>query len=759
MNNSKRLKILFLFLLFIFIFTPQHSLAKDDIAEVDAFKNWVITFNDEISNSNLNSLVFVKDSKGSLLDDITLTILPGGRFLNVSSPVEGYKDNEVYTLTVTQGVQSKNNKKLRGTFVKKYVVKSLRDKYGSIFPDKNLIKVIGNNSINSLTQISYTVDTRYTGYRLDSYYDDPDIVTDLTGVEKVVNLEKINLDKTKITDLTPLSKNINLQYISLNDSLISDLTPIKNMKNLEYLSLKNNNISDLTPLKDLSKLQTLILDGNNIRDLSPLKDLPNLQYLSLTENQISSLDCLKSLPKLKTIFVKNNPLKLNDSLSYLHDKTENKDFELKKEGNQFKLIVNNYDDLMFAIFYDIPFSINDPSLKATYSEAQRIISNLIDPSMTEFDKELAIHDYLVINIQYDRENYNAKTIPDVSHTAYGALINKIAVCDGYAQAANLLLNMVDVESKLVTGIAGEFHQWNIVKIDGDYYYLDVTFDDLDDGKISYKYFNLSDNQIKGSRLFHEKIKAKGYKYNYDYYFNSKANNTELESSRKVYGKVKLPNGEVNPSMNTTVQLYLYSNSIKSGNNGDGYVTSASVSIPAGKSETEYSMIVPYDSKKYTLVYFASMFEGNYSYKGYYSTNGTVADEKNKTLITAEDDINANITLLKGITISGKLSLPNGDVAPLGGLKLNLSINSNKLDDIYFGISKEIIIPEGQNYAPFSFEALSSGENYSLNYFINKPNGSYSYGYYSESGATIDNSNVTLVNKDTGNINFVIAPNY
>lgn len=128
-----------------------------------------------------------------------------------------------------------------------------------------------------------------------------------------------------------------------------------------------------------------------------------------------------------------------------------------------------------------------------------VISSLTDPD-DEWQTELEIHDYIVENCEYKLvENEH------VYSSAYGALVNGEAACEGYSKAAKLLLDRAGIESAVVSGLSSSdssepgAHMWNAVKIYGDYYYLDCTWDDPlnEDGenvKI-YSYFNLSDNMI------------------------------------------------------------------------------------------------------------------------------------------------------------------------------------------------------------------------------------------------------------------------
>ncbi len=118
----------------------------------------------------------------------------------------------------------------------------------------------------------------------------------------------------------------------------------------------------------------------------------------------------------------------------------------------------------------------------------------ITPSMPEFEREMLLHDRLAKSITYDlNEEY--------AHTAYGALVNGRAVCDGYTQAFQYLLQRVGIQSFMVTGAGnGGNHAWNIVRIDGKYYNVDLTWDDQKSDTF-HAYFNLTDERIKEDHIF------------------------------------------------------------------------------------------------------------------------------------------------------------------------------------------------------------------------------------------------------------------
>ena len=131
--------------------------------------------------------------------------------------------------------------------------------------------------------------------------------------------------------------------------------------------------------------------------------------------------------------------------------------------------------------------------KKKFDAAAEELLRGITPDMPEFDREKLLHDRLAKKITYDRnEAY--------MHSAYGALVNGRAVCDGYTESLQYLLRRVGIQAFTVIGDAvsesgkKDPHAWNIVRIDGKYYNVDLTWDDQG-SNILYAYFNLTDARM------------------------------------------------------------------------------------------------------------------------------------------------------------------------------------------------------------------------------------------------------------------------
>ena len=139
--------------------------------------------------------------------------------------------------------------------------------------------------------------------------------------------------------------------------------------------------------------------------------------------------------------------------------------------------------------------------------AAQIIGELINPNQSEYDKVRVLHDYLKCNLEYDLDMANNNNLSDrrnvEAHSIVGAFLKHKCVCEGFAKAMKYLCDRVGVECWVVFGngnssVSNGPHGWNIVRINGYYHHVDVTWDNQysDDAFMpNYGYFCLSDEEI------------------------------------------------------------------------------------------------------------------------------------------------------------------------------------------------------------------------------------------------------------------------
>ena len=129
-------------------------------------------------------------------------------------------------------------------------------------------------------------------------------------------------------------------------------------------------------------------------------------------------------------------------------------------------------------------------------------------SLSDYQKIKAIYDYLTENITYDYTNLDDNDYW-LKYTAYAAMINRTAVCQGYAVLFYRMALDAGIDVRVITGIGnGGAHAWNIVKLGSFYYNIDATWDA---GNKYYDYFLKTDTNFENHIRDHSYATASFYK--------------------------------------------------------------------------------------------------------------------------------------------------------------------------------------------------------------------------------------------------------
>ncbi len=140
-----------------------------------------------------------------------------------------------------------------------------------------------------------------------------------------------------------------------------------------------------------------------------------------------------------------------------------------------------------------------------YTKASEVIDKMITDGMSDYDKELAIHDYIIQNVEYDIGMLGIfEDHGEHAGDPYGALVDGKCICSGYTTTFNMFMDMLGIPctSTMAAADGDEPHAWNMVQIDGHWYYTDVTWDDpvpdIKGRPEHHKYFNTS-KEVMASR--------------------------------------------------------------------------------------------------------------------------------------------------------------------------------------------------------------------------------------------------------------------
>ncbi len=197
------------------------------------------------------------------------------------------------------------------------------------------------------------------------------------------------------------------------------------------------------------------------------------------------------------------------------------DFALEHVADTLE--VSDTEQLVYAVEHGYrPIPVENSAAETVYNNAKIVLRNIIDDNMNDYEKALAIYEYLVKNVSYDHDTFDRVIqglIDDNTAAGYycfyleGVFNYQIAVCDGYSKAFMLLTRMEGVRSFQVEGAdkkTGSGHAWNKVYLavgDGEkaWYVVDSTSGDTlvnfskTDSKesLTHAYFLYSDEEMTG----------------------------------------------------------------------------------------------------------------------------------------------------------------------------------------------------------------------------------------------------------------------
>jgi len=169
-------------------------------------------------------------------------------------------------------------------------------------------------------------------------------------------------------------------------------------------------------------------------------------------------------------------------------------FSISQWGYNSTSYSENGKNVNNVLDFTINYSTTAAQEKAVNAKIKSVITNLNLENASDYKKVKAIHNYIIKRANYDR------TLSKSS--AYDLLIDKSAVCQGYALAAYRLFSAAGIECRIISGKGdGSPHAWNIVKVNDLWYNIDLTWDDpiVSDGTstLTYDYFLKSEKDFTG----------------------------------------------------------------------------------------------------------------------------------------------------------------------------------------------------------------------------------------------------------------------
>lgn len=155
--------------------------------------------------------------------------------------------------------------------------------------------------------------------------------------------------------------------------------------------------------------------------------------------------------------------------------------------------------------------------------AKDTIRQQINDTMSDYEKELAIHDWITNWSSFDYGIFDRSDdgFTAGSDTPYGVLVDREAMCHGYSSTFQLFMDMLGIECITVFGTPdgdGVQHSWNMVKLEGEWYCVDTAWDDPIGGSPGHSYFNVTSETLRQGSIHRwdesSVPEAEGTKYAY-----------------------------------------------------------------------------------------------------------------------------------------------------------------------------------------------------------------------------------------------------
>lgn len=303
----------------------------------------------------------------------------------------------------------------------------------------------------------------------------------ITDAHSLLTFSSISCD---IKDYSTIGKLTELTTLQISDCDIDDVSWISNCNKLEFIDVNRTNISDVAFIKKLNTLSSITLNRNKLSGFFDLSDFDDLKYLDISHNKINAVE-IENIENMSFINLSYNHID-NLSENIIKQAEIIKDKDITPSINVFCNPLKNNDKLSNKVFKfrnekGIEFSCEEH--QKYISKVKNIISENVDMNWSDAEKAIALFNYIKNNAEYDHELPENDPPPfnHISHTEYGALINKVAVCDGFSYAYRDLLHQVGVDAIVYHGdwsstTDGSSHAWSLVKIDGKYYHCDLTWE-------------------------------------------------------------------------------------------------------------------------------------------------------------------------------------------------------------------------------------------------------------------------------------------
>lgn len=470
-----------------------------------------VSYKYEIIGTKLEGEINYYNSNGNYQDVILSSYKPNGDLYIIDTDIEKIPNIKVDTINDNNYSNSKIS----------------LDKTVS-YPTENKIKY--NNDVlykrADMENARIVLDGVYSSsfFSIDTYIDDERYMVEQTinEPEKPINTNKPNNDTSSTKDSTTTQEN----QINENSSQNSLSNLVNNSSNVDENSVTPSSEEPSTNNVTVVNEQNIELYNTETpsNDREEIENEPNTQGdtsnndINIPEEITSDNLVDSQIDSTNQQVEEGNKEKIETTIykvfadsaeeEYLATQMINVETTISLKAFPKLQDMEYLIDVLYKIVYQNPYIISwesasydylNQALVVTYSfdketiqskqaeiekEAKNIVNSIITSSMSDEEKVNAIWLYLEQNTKYDdaaleaaeANNFQDTTGFEDAFNTYGILCNKVGVCQSYAYTYTLLCDMAGVECRMLTGYLNKTlpHAWNIVKIDGNWYWLDAT---------------------------------------------------------------------------------------------------------------------------------------------------------------------------------------------------------------------------------------------------------------------------------------------
>ena len=310
-------------------------------------------------------------------------------------------------------------------------------------------------------------------------------------INESVESETENKESNNSNEVSGLISSIKNEYIneeSENDQREGDYSNYNELNFMDFINGKTNETKQEEPINNINE--------NSVEEIFDESDYSGFYYNYLTKKQKEIYGkIVEGCQNFETVIKLNNESMNDVSIAETAVSYDHPEFYWTTG-----YIIVTLNDKVKEVQCQVPFDA-----KEKMEQVDKIVSNIISKSgNSSVDKVKYFYDWIVENTEYD--------ITENSQDMTSVFLDGKSVCAGYSKAFQYLCQKSNITCAYVSGTTKEntLHAWNLVKLNGKYYWVDVTWGDpvfaeIQESKVNYNYYLVSDKDLLGNHKIDQNI--------------------------------------------------------------------------------------------------------------------------------------------------------------------------------------------------------------------------------------------------------------